>query len=89
MDAKLKAWLIGLEMTSDQDMMEVTGDSLPDDVAAILALTPHVDEAADWPAREAEARAVSEAAAEGLSASWEIFVEKKIRYEDDGDVLWA
>ena len=75
--------------TEPVEVHEIIADALPDEVAAVLALTPHVDEAADWPTREAEAHAVNEAAAVGLSASWEIFAEKAIRYEDDGDVIWA
>jgi hypothetical protein len=71
------------------DLVIVTGDALPDEVAAILALTPHVDETADWATREAEAAAVSAAGADGLAASWGFFVEKRIQYEPDGDVLWA
>jgi hypothetical protein len=71
------------------DLVIVTADTLPDEVAAILALTPHVDETADWATREAEAAAVSAAGADGLAASWGFFVEKRIQYEPDGDVLWA
>ena len=88
MDAKLKAWLIGLEMTSDQDVMEVTADTLPDDVAAVLALTPHVADDTDWKAREQEAQRMNELAAKEFTDSWDIFVEKPVIYEPDGDVLW-
>ena len=70
------------------DLVEVAGDTLPDEVAAILALTPHVAEDVPWAERAEEAAAVNEAGADGLAASWEIFAEKAIRYEEDGDVIW-
>ncbi len=70
--------------------VHVAGDTLPDEVAAILALTPHATEDTPWAEREALAAAASEAGAAGLTDSWGwCFAEKPVNYEPDGDVLWA
>lgn len=75
--------------TEPVEVHEVHADALPDEVAAILALTPHLPEDAAWAEREAAALAANAENAEGLAASWNFFVEKHINYEEDGDVLWA
>lgn len=82
-------WRGMFEHSPAEDLVEVVADVLPDDVAAILALTPHVADDATWEEREAAARAASEEGAIGLHASMTFFVEKKLIYEDDGNVLWA
>lgn len=75
--------------TEPVEVHEVHADVLPDEVVAILALTPHVAEDADWRTREEEAQRLSELAARELTDSWHIYAEKPIKYEDDGDVIWA
>ena len=74
--------------TEPVEVHEVHADVLPDEVAAILALTPHVADDASWRTREQEAKRLNELAAKEFTDSWQIFVEKPICYEDDGDVLW-
>ena len=74
---------------ASEDLVEVAADVLPDEVAAILALTPHLAEDADWREREEEARRLNELAARELTDSWHIYAEKPVKYEDDGDVIWA
>lgn len=82
--------VIQVEHSPADDVIVVTGDTLPDDVAAVLALTPHATDDTPWAEREALAAAVSEAGAAGLTDSWGwCFAEKQINYEPDGDVLWA
>lgn len=78
-----------IEHSPAPELVEVTGDTLPDEIAAILALTPHAADDVPWAEREALAAAVSEAGAVGLaeSFSW-CFAEKAINYEQNGDVLW-
>ena len=71
------------------DLVEVTGDTLPDEIAAVLALTPHVADDTDWRTREQEAHRLNELAARELTDSWQIFAEKPVIYEPDGDVIWA
>lgn len=71
------------------DVIEVTADVLPDDVTAILALTPHAADDTPWAEREALAAAVADASAAGLADSWWAFVAKPVNYEPDGNVLWA
>ena len=81
--------IVEVERTAE-DLIEVAADVLPDEVAAILALTPHATDDTPWAEREALAAAVSEAGAAGLTDSWGwCFAEKQINYEPDGDVLWA
>lgn len=68
----------------------VVADTLPDEIVAILALTPHVDETASWQEREAEAVAMNTAAAASMIDlhGW-CFAPKHVNYEPDGDVIWA
>ena len=75
--------------TEPVEVHEIHADVLPDEIAAVLALTPGVAAETPWAEREALAAAVSEASAAGLADSWWAFVEKPTKYEDDGDVLWA
>ncbi len=69
--------------------VEVHGDTLPDEVAAILALTPHVEETMDWATREKLAAAVADASASALEESFTwCFAEKAYTMDANGDV-WA
>lgn len=70
------------------DLVEVVGDVLPDDVAAVLALTPHAAEDTPWAEREQLAAAVADASAAGLADSWWAFASKPLNMDANGDV-WA
>lgn len=69
-------------------LVDVTGDVLPEDVQAILALTPGLPEHTDWAEREELAAAVADAAAIGLADSWWAFAEQPVKMDANGDV-WA
>lgn len=66
----------------------VVADTLPEEVQAILALTPSLPEHTDWATREQLAAAVADAAAKGLADSWFAFVEQPLKMDANGDV-WA
>lgn len=70
------------------ELVEVTGDVPPVDADFILALTPTLEPDTDWRTRERAAWEADVAAAEA-AMDWPFFAEKPIKYEDDGDVLWA
>jgi hypothetical protein len=72
----------------ETDPVEVHADVLPDEVVAVLALTPGVNESVPWAEREALAAAVAESAAVGLADSWWAFAEKPLSMDANGDV-WA
>ena len=76
--------------TEPVEVHEVCADVLPDEIAAVLALTPHAAEDTPWAEREQLAAAVADAGAAGLAESygwW--FAEKPVKYEENGDCLWA
>jgi len=82
--------IVGIEHSPADGLIEVAGDALPDEVAAILALTPQAAEETPWAEREALAAAVSDAGAAGLAESWGwCWADKPLNYEPDGNVLWA
>lgn len=66
----------------------VIGDVLPEEVQAILALTPGLPEETDWAAREELAAAIADTAAKGLVDSWWAFAEQPVNMDANGDV-WA
>lgn len=70
------------------DPIEVHGDTPLIDEDFVLALTPQLADDATWREREAAATVANETAAAALYDSW-LFVEKPLRYEPDGDVIWA
>lgn len=72
-----------LTRAEDPEIVEVHGDVPPvEDVQFILALTPGLPADTDWRTREREAAAAQEHMAE-------LFLEKRVQYEPNGDVLWA
>jgi hypothetical protein len=81
--------VVEVEHSPADDAIVVTGETLPDDVASILALTPHAAEDTPWAEREQLAAAVADAGAVDLAESYWWFAEKPVKYEENGDVLWA
>lgn len=80
--------MVGEELTANDAEFYAGGDQPPtDDEQFILALTPGLDEAVPWAMREQAARQMD--AEQAVQASSEFFVEKAVKYEEDGDVLWA
>lgn len=66
----------------------IVADVLPEEVQAILALTPGLPEETDWAEREQLAAAVADASAAGLADSWWAFAEQPVNMDANGDV-WA
>ena len=66
----------------------IVADVLPEEVQAILALTPGLPEHTPWAERAELAAAVAEAGAKGLADSWFAFAEQPLNMDANGDV-WA